>query len=60
MSLPDWQSLRRPVSGEQMTRTDIPNLIFAGTFVAAGSGKAIVYRRGMNTNFGRIAQITDP
>ncbi len=47
-----------PVSGEQMTRTDIPNLIFAGTFVAAGSGKAIVYATGMNTNFGRIAQIT--
>ncbi len=47
-----------PVSGEQMTRTDIPNLIFAGTFVAAGSGKAIVYATGMSPNFGRIAQIT--
>jgi len=47
-----------PVSGEAMTRTDIPNLIFAGTFVAAGSGKAIVYATGMDTNFGRIAQIT--
>ena len=41
-----------PVSGEDMTRTDIPNLIFAGTFVALGSGKAIVYATGMNTNFG--------
>ncbi len=47
-----------PVSGEDMTRTDIPNLIFAGTFVAAGSGKAIVYATGMNTNFGHIAQMT--
>jgi len=47
-----------PASGEDMTRTDIPNLIFAGTFVAAGSGKAIVYATGMNTNFGHIAQMT--
>jgi len=47
-----------PVSGENMTRSDIPNLIFASTFVAAGSGKAVVYATGMNTAFGRIAQIT--
>ncbi len=26
--------------------------------MAAGSGKAIIYATGMNTNFGRIAQIT--
>ena len=47
-----------PVSGEGLTETEIPNLIFAGTFVAAGSGKAIVYATGMNTAFGRIARLT--
>ncbi|MFZ3150414.1 MAG: cation-transporting P-type ATPase [Anaerolineaceae bacterium] len=47
-----------PITGEGLTSTEIPNLIFAGTFVAAGSGKAIVYATGMHTNFGRIAQLT--
>ncbi|MFZ3071575.1 MAG: cation-transporting P-type ATPase [Anaerolineaceae bacterium] len=47
-----------PTSGEGMTETEIPNLIFASTFVAAGSGKAIVYATGMNTAFGHIAQLT--
>ncbi|HOR77818.1 MAG TPA: cation-transporting P-type ATPase [Anaerolineaceae bacterium] len=47
-----------PVSGEGLTETEIPNLIFASTYVAAGSGKAIVYRTGMNTAFGHIAQLT--
>lgn len=47
-----------PVSGEGLTETEIPNLVFAGTFVAAGSGKAIAYATGMNTQFGRIARLT--
>jgi Ca2+-transporting ATPase len=47
-----------PVSGEGLTETEIPNQIFAGTFVAAGSGKVIAYSTGMNTQFGRIAQLT--
>jgi len=46
------------VGGEGLTETEIPNLVFAGTFVAAGSGKAIVYATGMNTAFGRIARLT--
>ncbi|HOZ37472.1 MAG TPA: cation-transporting P-type ATPase [Anaerolineaceae bacterium] len=46
------------VSGEGLTESEMPNLIFAGTFVAAGSGKAIVYATGMNTAFGRIARLT--
>ena len=55
----------RPVSrsaeatlAEGMNTTEIPNLIFAGTSVSAGSGKAIVYLTGMRTAFGRIAQLT--
>jgi len=47
-----------PVSGEGLTETEIPNQIFAGTFVAAGSGKAIAYATGMNTQFGQIARLT--
>ncbi|MGA2488732.1 MAG: cation-transporting P-type ATPase [Anaerolineales bacterium] len=35
-----------------------PNLIFAGTSVASGTGRAIVYATGMLTQFGRIAQLT--
>jgi Ca2+-transporting ATPase len=35
-----------------------PNLIFAGTSIASGTGKAIVYATGMLTQFGRIAQLT--
>jgi Ca2+-transporting ATPase len=35
-----------------------PNLIFAGTSVASGTGRAIVYSTGMLTQFGRIARLT--
>jgi len=35
-----------------------PNVIFAGTSVASGTGKATVYATGMLTQFGRIAQLT--
>jgi len=35
-----------------------PNLIFAGTSVASGTGRAVVYSTGMLTQFGRIARLT--
>ncbi|HEX9839828.1 MAG TPA: cation-transporting P-type ATPase [Anaerolineales bacterium] len=35
-----------------------PNLIFAGTSIASGTGRAIVYSTGMMTQFGRIAHLT--
>ncbi len=35
-----------------------PNLIFAGTSVASGTGKAVVYATGSLTQFGRIAHLT--
>jgi len=47
-----------PVSGEGLTEAEMTNLVFAGTFVAAGSGKAVVYATGMNTAFGHIARLT--
>lgn len=47
-----------PVQQEGLTYTELPNLIFAGTHVAAGTAKAIVFSTGMNTEFGKIANLT--
>lgn len=35
-----------------------PNLVFAGTSVVSGTGRAVVYSTGMSTQFGRIAHLT--
>lgn len=35
-----------------------PNIVFMGTNVASGSGTAIVYATGMETQFGKIASLT--
>jgi len=43
---------------ENMTYTEIPNLIFAGTSVASGTAKAVVIATGMGTEFGKIANLT--
>ncbi len=34
------------------------NIVFAGTTVLSGSGKALVFATGMSTEFGRIAHLT--
>ena len=52
---------RKNADGSLMTGiSDLerPNLIFAGTSVASGTGKAVVYATGMLTQFGRIAHLT--
>ena len=36
---------------------DIANLVFAGTTVLSGHGRAVIYATGMKTEFGRIAQL---
>jgi len=41
-----------------LARIESPNLIFAGTMVNAGVGKAIVFSTGMSTEFGKIANLT--
>jgi P-type Ca2+ transporter type 2C len=41
-----------------LTKAEIPNLIFAGTSVSEGNGKAIVIDIGMGTEFGKIAHLT--
>lgn len=37
---------------------EMPNLIFAGTSVAGGTGKAVVIATGMSTEIGKIAYLT--
>lgn len=44
-----------PSSAESI---ESPNVLFAGTTVVSGSGRAVVYATGMRTEFGRIAHLT--
>ncbi|MBU1671205.1 MAG: cation-transporting P-type ATPase [Actinobacteria bacterium] len=43
---------------ENAALADLSNLVFAGTSVASGSGRAVVYSTGMNTEIGKIANLT--
>lgn len=47
-----------PVPGDGMGRVELPNLVFAGTTVSAGTGRAVVFATGMETAFGAIASLT--
>jgi potassium/sodium efflux P-type ATPase len=47
-----------PVLREGLSRSEIPNLIFTGTSVASGTAKAVVITIGMDTMFGKIANLT--
>lgn len=42
----------------EISELERPNLIFAGTSVVSGTGRAVVYATGMLTQFGRIARLT--
>ncbi len=44
-----------PFDGEYL---ESANIIFAGTLVLSGSGKAVAFATGMSTEFGRIAHLT--
>jgi P-type Ca2+ transporter type 2C len=41
-----------------LTRVELPNLVFAGTSVATGTGKAVVFATGMSSEFGKVAHLT--
>ena len=47
-----------PVGDEGRSRVEISNLVFAGTSVASGTGVAVVFATGMETEFGKIARLT--
>jgi Ca2+-transporting ATPase len=47
-----------PVLKEGLSRSEVPNLIFTGTSVASGTAKAVVISIGMDTEFGKIANLT--
>ncbi len=38
--------------------TEVPNLVFAGTSVVSGTGRAVVIATGMSTELGKIAYLT--
>lgn len=41
-----------------LSYAELPNLVFAGTSVAAGTGKAVIFATGMDSEFGKIARLT--
>jgi magnesium-transporting ATPase (P-type) len=43
---------------EGISEVERPNLVFTGTSVVSGTGKAVVYATGMLTQFGRIVRLT--
>jgi P-type Ca2+ transporter type 2C len=45
-------------SGRALAQVELPNLVFAGTSVAFGTGKAVVFATGMDSEFGTIAHLT--
>ncbi len=49
---------REAVLRADLAYTELPNLVFAGTTVAAGTGKAVALATGMETEFGKIAHLT--
>lgn len=50
---------REAATGSGLSRCEFPNLVFAGTAVAAGNGVAVVFATGMATEFGKIAGLTE-
>lgn len=43
---------------DDLTRAEQPNMVFAGTTVASGTAQAVIYATGMQTEFGKIASLT--
>jgi len=47
-----------PLPTDNIHITEAPNLVFAGTSVASGSGRGVVYATASETQFGKIATLT--
>ncbi len=52
------RKIKDAVLKDDLTKAERPNLIFAGTSVSEGNGKAVVTEIGMKTEFGKIAGLT--
>jgi potassium/sodium efflux P-type ATPase len=47
-----------PVLTTALSKTEIPNIVWMGTTIASGHGKAIIFATGMKTEFGAITNLT--
>jgi magnesium-transporting ATPase (P-type) len=54
----DVRKTHEPFHAGGRTRIETPNLVFAGTNVVSGTGRGVVLATGMETEFGRIAGVT--
>jgi len=52
------RKIHDPIIREGLSKNELANLIFTGTSVSSGTGKAVVTDIGMNTEFGKIAKLT--
>jgi P-type Ca2+ transporter type 2C len=43
---------------EELASINMPNLVFMGTSVSSGTGRAVVFATGLSTEFGRIYSLT--
>ncbi|CAG0934140.1 partial Calcium-transporting ATPase, partial [Planctomycetaceae bacterium] len=57
-SKPVWKTAGPIEAGREFNWTDIPNMAFAGTSVASGSGTLVVTATGMDTEIGSLASLT--
>ena len=57
-SRPVWKTAGAIEAGREFNWTDIPNMAFAGTSVASGTGAMVVTATGMDTEIGALASLT--
>src|SRR3990172_5554773 len=57
-SRPVYKMAESLENGKNFIWTEIPNLIFAGTGVLSGIGKAVITATGMDTEIGKVAYLT--
>lgn len=52
------RKITSPILEEAVDPLRLTNVVYMGTSVSSGSGKAVVFATGMNTQFGKIANLT--
>jgi magnesium-transporting ATPase (P-type) len=57
-SRPVYKMSEPVFDGKNFLWTEIPNLVFGGTSILSGNGKAIVIATGMHSEIGKIARLT--